>query len=85
MEALQTVKRRIGASLELAGTVDQWARRAGIAIIVGPVIFVVAMVVEQTLRPGFSVLSNTISDLGVDTNRWSYAWMFTASIIILVC
>ena len=83
MEALQTVKRRVRASLELVGTVDQWAQRAGIALVVGPVVFVVVMLVEQTLRPGFSVLSNTISDLGVDTNGWSYAWMFSASIIIL--
>jgi len=65
----------------MTGTVDVWARRAGTALIVGPVIFVAAMGVEQSLRPGFSDLSNTISQLGVDTQGWSYSWIFTASII----
>lgn len=45
--------------------------------------FVLGMAVEQAFRPGFSDLSNTISDLGVDTNGWSYSWMFTISIIVL--
>ncbi len=49
----------------------------------GPATFVVAMGVEQALRPGFNILSNTISELGVDIHGWSYAWMFTAAIIIL--
>lgn len=67
----------------MTGIVDPWARRAGIALIVGPVTFVLAMGVEQAIRPGFSDLSNTISELGVDIHGWSYAWMFAASIIIL--
>jgi hypothetical membrane protein len=68
---------------QLARTVDPWARRGAIALIVGPVMFVLVMVVEQMLRPGYSDLSNAISDLGVDINGWSYSWMFTISIILL--
>ena len=67
----------------MTAKVDPWARRAGIALIVGPGVFIVAMVVEQFLRPGFNVLTNTISDLGFDSNGWSYSWMFTVSIIAL--
>jgi len=68
---------------QLAWTVDAWARRGAIAFVVGPVMFVLVMVVEQALRPGYSDLSNTISDLGVDINGWSHSWMFTVSIIFL--
>lgn len=67
----------------MAEALDPWGRRAAVALIVGPVLFVASMGVEQALRPGFSDFSNTISDLGVDTNGWSYSWMFTASIIVL--
>lgn len=67
----------------MTGKVDPWARWAGAALVTGPVVFVVAMGVEQALRPGFSDFTNTISDLGVDINGWSYSWMFTASILLL--
>jgi hypothetical membrane protein len=68
---------------QLTGKVDNSASRGAIALIVGSVMFVLLMIVEQALRPGYSDLSNTISDLGVDTNSWSYSWMFTFSVIVL--
>jgi hypothetical membrane protein len=67
----------------LTGTADPWARRGAIALIVGPLMFVLVTLIEQALRPGYTPLSNAISDLGVDTNGWSYSWMFTVSIIVL--
>lgn len=45
--------------------------------------FVVVMAVEADLRPGYSDTYNTISDLGVNINGWSYAWMFDSSIVLL--
>jgi hypothetical membrane protein len=67
----------------LTGTADPWARRGAITLIVGPLMFVLVTLIEQALRPGYSPLSNAISDLGVDTSGWSYSWMFTVSIIVL--
>lgn len=61
-------------------------RLGALLLAVGSVQFFVAMAVEQALRPGYVDVgpdSNTISDLGVNINGWSYDWIFNSSIILL--
>lgn len=58
-------------------------RVAGLLLMVATAQFFVAMAVEADLRPGYSDSANTISDLGVNINGWSYAWIFNSSIILL--
>lgn len=58
-------------------------RLAGYLLMVATAQFFVAMAVEADLRPGYSDTANTISDLGVNINGWSYAWIFDSSIILL--
>lgn len=55
-------------------------------LIIGSVQFFIAMAVEQALRPGYLAVgpgSNTISDLGVNINGWSYDWIFNGSVMAL--
>lgn len=55
----------------------------GLLLVFASVQFIIAMIVEQALRPGYSDSANTISDLGVNINGWSYDWIFNSSIILL--
>ena len=57
----------------------------GLLLLVASIQFIVAMIVEQALRPGYSDFGNTISDLGVNNPAlgWSYDWIFDGSIILL--
>jgi hypothetical membrane protein len=57
----------------------RWKSVGALALIVGPVQFVIAMILEEALRPGYSPVSNVISDLGVG----SYSLIFNASVILL--
>lgn len=64
-----------------------WGRKnvrwAGYLLMLATSQFFVVMAVEADLRPGYSDYYNTISDLGVNIEGWSYDWMFNSSIIIL--
>jgi hypothetical membrane protein len=54
----------------------------GWSLLIGSVQFVALMAVEELLIPGFSPLTNTISDLGSDRIT-SYDWMFNGSVIAI--
>jgi len=60
-----------------------WTGIGAILILLASLQFFLAMAVEQALRPGYSDFGNTISDLGVNANGWSYDWIFNTSIIAL--
>lgn len=60
-----------------------WTGVGAILILLASLQFFLAMALEQALRPGYSDFGNTISDLGVNANGWSYDWIFNTSIIAL--
>jgi hypothetical membrane protein len=57
----------------------KWRTIGAWALIIGPVQFVAAMALEEALRPGYSPISNVISDLGVG----SYSIIFNSSVMLL--
>ena len=57
------------------------ARQAGAVLVIGALQFVVAMIVVQLKYPGYSDISNYISDLGGPHSPW--AVVFNASVIVL--
>ena len=57
------------------------ARQAGVVLLVGSLQFIVAMIVVQLKYPGYSDLTNYISDLGGPHSPWAVA--FNASAIVL--
>jgi hypothetical membrane protein len=57
----------------------RWRSVGALFFIIGPVQFVAAMILEEALRPGYSPISNVISDLGVG----SYSTIFNLSVIML--
>jgi hypothetical membrane protein len=57
------------------------ARRAGAVLVLGSVQFIVAMIVVQLEYPGYSDLTNYISDLGGTKSPW--AVVFNASVIVV--
>ena len=57
------------------------ARQAGAVLLVASLQFIVAMIVVQLKYPGYSDLSNYISDLGGPHSAW--AVVFNASVIVL--
>jgi hypothetical protein len=54
----------------------QWS---GLGGVLGPVLFILLFTVAGFLRPGYSALSQTVSDLGVG----SLAWLVDIPIVIL--
>lgn len=66
----------------MAGRVSR-VRWGGAAFLVGAVQFFLAMAVEELLIPGFSPLTNTISDLGSNVIAGSYDSIFNVSVILL--
>lgn len=52
---------------------------AGLLFLVGSVQFLLAMLVGEGMRPAYSISTNAISDLGVD----STALLFNASVVVL--
>jgi hypothetical membrane protein len=47
--------------------VDRWLALGGL---IGPLVFVVAFTVAGLLRPGYSPIDQTVSDLGIGGNDW---------------
>lgn len=66
---------------------ERWRRWSAAALILGPLQFVAEMLVEQALWPGYSAVSNYISDLGAPPNSFGdisngtpYWWVFSLSL-----
>ena len=57
------------------------ARQAGAVLVVGSLQFIVAMIVVQAKYPGYSDISNYISDLGGAHSPW--AVVFNVSVLLL--
>jgi hypothetical membrane protein len=57
------------------------ARRAGAVLLIGPIQFIIAMIVVQLKYPGYSDTGNYISDLGGGHSPW--ALVFDGSVIVL--
>ncbi len=55
------------SSKQVGKTVTRWWPLAGV---VGPLLFIVVFTLAGFLRPGYSPLHQTISDLGVGSNAW---------------
>jgi hypothetical membrane protein len=55
---------------ELTVSRNEVTRRLAIGGLVGPIGFVLTFTVAGLLRPGYSPIHQTISDLGVGANRW---------------
>jgi len=68
----------------------KWQRLSGWALIIGPVQFVVASLVEGDLIPGYGLITHWISDLGAPPNTaphfapgTSLWWVFSTSLILM--
>jgi hypothetical membrane protein len=59
-----------------SGQLDRWLALGGV---IGPVLFVLTFTIAGLLRPGYSPVTQAISDLGVGDN----AWILNASLVIL--
>lgn len=67
-----------------------WERISGVALIIGPIQFVLATLVEGALIPGYGLITHWISDLGAPpnnaphlapgTNLW---WVFADSLTLM--
>jgi hypothetical membrane protein len=71
-------------------TTRTWQRISGGALIVGPIQFVVATLVEGALIPGYGLITHWISDLGAPPNTaphfapgTSLWWVFSTSLILM--
>jgi hypothetical membrane protein len=65
----------------LGPLIPKRARRAGAVLVLGSLEFIIAMIVVQLKYPGYSDLSNYISDLGGGKSPW--AVVFNASVIVV--
>ncbi|MGP8071626.1 MAG: DUF998 domain-containing protein [Thermoplasmata archaeon] len=69
---------------------SNWQRFSGWALIIGPIQFVVATLVEGALIPGYGLITHWISDLGAPPNTaphfapgTSLWWVFSTSLILM--
>jgi len=67
-----------------------WATISGVALIVGPVEFAVASLIEGALIPGYGLVTHWVSDLGAPPNTAPHFapgtdlwWVFTATLILM--
>ncbi|MHB1435824.1 MAG: DUF998 domain-containing protein [Thermoplasmata archaeon] len=74
----------------MAVTQQTWRRVSGWALIIGPIQFVVATLVEGALIPGYGLITHWISDLGAPPNTalhfapgTSLWWVFSTSLILM--
>src|SRR5262245_46047417 len=54
-------------SMQQRGNAARWLALAGV---VGPILFVLGFTLAGFLRPGYSPISQAVSDLGVGPNAW---------------
>ena len=74
----------------MALTRQAWRQLSGWALILGPIQFVVATLVEGALIPGYGLITHWISDLGAPPNTvppfapgTSLWWVFSSSLILM--
>jgi len=67
-----------------------WEKISGTALVVGPLQFVIATLVEGALIPGYGLIKNWISDLGAPPNDAPHFapgtdlwWVFSVSLIVM--
>ncbi len=65
-----------GETARARAPLERWLALGGV---VGPLAFVVAFGLAGILRPGYSPVDQTVSDLGIDGN----AWIVNASLVLL--
>ena len=65
-------------------------RISGLALVIGPIEFVVATLVEGALIPGYGLITHWISDLGAPPNNAPHFapgtdlwWVFTVSLTVM--
>jgi len=78
------------ASAPMEGTKKTWQKVSGWALIIGPIQFAVATLVEGALIPGYGLITHWISDLGAPPNTaphfapgTSLWWVFSTSLILM--
>jgi hypothetical membrane protein len=74
----------------VARTARDWQSISGWALILGPIQFVIATLVEGALIPGYGVITHWISDLGAPPNSAPHFapgttlwWVFSTSLILM--
>jgi hypothetical membrane protein len=67
-----------------------WAKISGVALVVGPIEFAVATLVEGALIPGYGLITHWVSDLGAPPNDAPHFapgtdlwWVFSVSLILM--
>jgi hypothetical membrane protein len=67
-----------------------WQKIAGYALIIGPIEFAVATLVEGALIPGYGLITHWVSDLGAPPNQAPHFapgtdlwWVFSVSLILM--
>jgi hypothetical membrane protein len=67
-----------------------WQKIAGLALIIGPLEFAVATLVEGALIPGYGLITHWVSDLGAPPNNAPHFapgtdlwWVFSATLILM--
>jgi len=74
----------------MALTKRDWERISGLALIIGPIEFTVATLIEGALIPGYGLITHWVSDLGAPPNNAPHFapgtdlwWVFSASLILM--
>lgn len=68
----------------------EWQKIAGLALIIGPIEFAVATLVEGALIPGYGLITHWVSDLGAPPNNAPHFapgtdlwWVFSITLILM--
>ena len=74
----------------MALTPQDWKRISGLALIVGPIQFALATLIEGALIPGYGLITHWVSDLGAPPNNAPHFapgtqlwWVFSVSLILM--